>query len=80
MSGQTCTFATSSGLYLMCVLTAYWRSSEASETLSGVYKFELVRYVYIYICTMKSKICIVVSNNSRCDQIMMTNIKFQQLI
>ena len=29
----------------MCVLTAYWRASEASETLSGVYKFELVRYV-----------------------------------
>ena len=28
----------------------YWRASEASETLSGVYKFELVRYVYIYIC------------------------------
>ena len=27
----------------------YWRPSEASETLSGVYKFELVRYVYIYM-------------------------------
>ena len=27
-----------------------WRASEASETLSGVYKFELVRYVYICIC------------------------------
>ena len=27
-----------------------WRASEASETLSGVYKFDLVRYVYIYIC------------------------------
>ena len=27
----------------------YWRASEASETLSGVYKFELVRYIYIYI-------------------------------
>ena len=27
----------------------HWRASEASETLSGVYKFELVRYVYIYI-------------------------------
>ena len=27
-----------------------WRASEASETLSGVYKFELMRYVYIYIC------------------------------
>ena len=29
--------------------TYSWRASEASETLSGVYKFELVRYVYIYI-------------------------------
>ena len=28
-----------------------WRASEASETLSGVYKFELVRYIYIYIYT-----------------------------
>ena len=27
----------------------YWRASEASETLSGVYKFELVRYIYIFI-------------------------------
>ena len=26
-----------------------WRASEATETLSGVYKFELVRYVYIYM-------------------------------
>ena len=26
-----------------------WRASEASETLSGVYKFELMRYVYIYM-------------------------------
>ena len=26
-----------------------WQVSEASETLSGVYKFKLVRYVYIYI-------------------------------
>ena len=25
-----------------------WRANEASETLSGVYKFELVRYIYIY--------------------------------
>ena len=23
----------------------YWRASEASETLSGVYRFELMRYV-----------------------------------
>ena len=29
-----------------------WRASEASETISGVYKFELVRYVYVwkYVC------------------------------
>ena len=27
----------------------YWRASEASKTLSGVYKFELVWYIYIYI-------------------------------
>ena len=26
-----------------------WRASEASETLSGVYKFELVRYIYTYV-------------------------------
>ena len=31
-------------------MRTYWQASEASETLSGVYKFELVRYVYIYIC------------------------------
>ena len=27
--------------------TNYWRASEASETLSGLYKFKLVRYIYI---------------------------------
>ena len=26
-----------------------WRVSEASETLSGVYKFELMRYVYVIV-------------------------------
>ena len=26
-----------------------WRASEASETLSVVYKFELVRYIHIYV-------------------------------
>ena len=26
-----------------------WRAREASETLSGLYKFELVRYIYIYM-------------------------------
>ena len=25
----------------------YWRVSEASKTLSGVYKFKLVRYIYV---------------------------------
>ena len=25
-----------------------WRASEASETLSGVYKFELLRYIYVW--------------------------------
>ena len=30
-------------------LISYWRASEARETLSGVYKFELVRYIYIFI-------------------------------
>ena len=25
-----------------------WQASEASETLSGMYKFELVRYIYMY--------------------------------
>ena len=31
-------------------ISSNWRASEASETLLGMYKFELVRYVYIYIC------------------------------
>ena len=34
------------------ISTEQWRGVRnwrASETLSGVYKFELVRYVYIYI-------------------------------
>ena len=48
-------FATSqlSGITLVpAVFTPYthdWRASEASETLSGVYKFELVRYIYILL-------------------------------
>ena len=29
--------------------SVHWRASEASETLSGVYKFELVRYMGIYV-------------------------------
>ena len=32
------------GLAKVCIV--YWRASEASETLSGVYKFELVWYMY----------------------------------
>ena len=36
------------GLKWHCVVTN-WRASEASETLSGVYKFELVRYIYMYM-------------------------------
>ena len=31
---------------LLCVLIIHWRASEASETLSGVYQFELVRHMY----------------------------------
>ena len=30
------------------VVVSNWRASEASETLSAVYKFELVRYINIY--------------------------------
>ena len=30
-------------------MTINWRASKVSETLSGVYKFELVRYIYIYV-------------------------------
>ena len=41
-------------VHFMCLCN--WRASEASETLSGVYKFELVRYIYIYICTVGDKI------------------------
>ena len=35
----------------------YWRASEASETLSGVYKFELVRYMCIY---MYGRMCAII--------------------
>ena len=38
-----------SPVYLMMTCVHYWRASETSETLSGVYKFELVRYIYVYI-------------------------------
>ena len=36
-------------LFLFHVLKHNWRASEASETLSVLYKFELVRYIYIYV-------------------------------
>ena len=36
-----------------------WR---ASETLSGVYKFELVRYIYIYICMYGGTYAIIVAH------------------
>ena len=39
-----------SKMFVTLKASNYWRASEASETLSGVYKFELVQYVYIYIC------------------------------
>ena len=42
-----------------------WRASEASETLSGVYKFELVRYVYIYIYIYILVMCSVSTNGER---------------
>ena len=41
---------------------AYWRPSEVSETLSGVYKFELVRYVYIYIYMYGGTYAIIVAH------------------
>ena len=44
-----------------------WRESEASETLSGVYKFELVRYVYIYIYVWRY----VYHNSSACHAYVM---------
>ena len=36
-------------LYQLKTIVYNWRVSKASETLSGVYKFVLVRYVYIYV-------------------------------
>ena len=44
-----------------------WRASEASETLSGVYKFELVRYIYIYIYVWRY----VCHNSSACHAYVM---------
>ena len=39
----------------LCNIVYYnWQACQASETVSGVYKFELVRYVYKYILEMCS--------------------------
>ena len=48
-------------------MAIYWRASEASETLSGVYKFELVRYIYIYIYVWRY----VCHNSSACHAYVM---------
>ena len=40
----------------------YWRASEASETLSGVYKFELVRYIYMCMYMYGGTYAIVVAH------------------
>ena len=45
-----------------CACACYWRASEASETLSGVYKFELMRYVYIYIYMYGGTCAIIVAH------------------
>jgi len=35
----------------MDIILDKWRASEVSETLSGVYQFEIYdAYIYIYIC------------------------------
>ena len=47
---------------LLPVIDLYWRASVVSETLSGVYKFELMRYVYIYIYVWRY----VCHNSSAC--------------
>ena len=39
--------------YMFC-----WRENEASETLSGVYKYELVRYIYYKYSTLPRGITI----------------------
>ena len=45
------------------------RASEASETLSGVYKFELVRYMYVwrYVCNNSSAYHVYVMWVSLCS-------------
>ena len=44
------------------VLIFNWRASEADETLSGVYKYELVRYIYIYIYMYGGTYAIIVAH------------------
>ena len=39
------------------VLCMNWRACEASETLSGVYKFQLVRYIYMEVRVTNSSTC-----------------------
>ena len=46
---------------------SFGRASEASETLSGVYKFKLVRYMYIHIW-VKRYVC---HNSSACHTYIM---------
>ena len=39
--------------YMIMIINKFnWRASEVSETLSGVYKFELVWYIHVwrYVC------------------------------
>ena len=47
---ELCQKLTSSCVVTVFIATMNWQASKVSETLSGVYKFKLVRYIYIYIC------------------------------
>ena len=44
-----CKCACVCALVIQKISILYWRAREASKTLSGVYKFELVQYMYIYM-------------------------------
>ena len=50
------------GTTLHFIPTNNWRASKASKTLSGVYKFELVRYMYIYIYMYGGTCAIIVAH------------------
>ena len=54
-------------LYWLKLINTSWRASEASETLSGVYKFEVVQYIYIYMCVWRY----VCHNSSACHAYVM---------